>query len=205
MESPTATCRDVTRPLCTPMRETLAKLAASQPEALAICDTTQPVGGGYFTFTYKQLHLAAERLAKRLGTGGLLPGDVVAVVGPRCAGFVVGIVAALLSKAVFLVVDANQPVPRLRQLIARAGARLAIVTDNVKCRAVAAALAVTTVDAFGTGAVSCRRSIASSQQTLPDGIAYIMFTSGSTGEPKGCLGTEQGLSNRCHWMATTFP
>lgn len=38
-----------------------------------------------------------------------------------------------------------------------------------------------------------------------DTVAYVMFTSGSTGSPLGVCGTQRGLVNRCRWMAHTFP
>ena len=39
----------------------------------------------------------------------------------------------------------------------------------------------------------------------PGELAYVMFTSGSSGSPKGVLGTTAGLLNRCAWAASAFP
>src|SRR5258708_34394598 len=41
--------------------------------------------------------------------------------------------------------------------------------------------------------------------TTADDPAYIVYTSGSTGQPKGVIGLHRGLVNRLTWMAATFP
>jgi non-ribosomal peptide synthetase component F len=56
-----------------------------------------------------------------------------------------------------------------------------------------------------SGAVGSVAGEVSSTATVGEGVAYIMYTSGSTGMPKGCLGTHVGLWNRCQWMYSNYP
>src|SRR5262249_7783245 len=40
---------------------------------------------------------------------------------------------------------------------------------------------------------------------LPDGAAYVLYTSGSTGQPKGAINTHRGICNRLAWMQHALP
>lgn len=48
------------------------------------------------------------------------------------------------------------------------------------------------------GAATGTQVAAAAERPLP--WCYVLFTSGSTGQPQGVLGTEQGILNRCAWM-----
>ncbi|MEU0334314.1 non-ribosomal peptide synthase/polyketide synthase [Streptomyces sp. NPDC006193] len=124
------------------------------------------VGDGDRELTYGQLADWAGRLAARLVAGGLAAEDRVALLMDRSAELVVAQLAVLMAGGAYVPVDARAPEDRRRTLLAQAGATVRLTAADV-----AAARA---------GAVAEREL----PPADPDRLAYVMFTSGSTGLPK---------------------
>jgi amino acid adenylation domain-containing protein/non-ribosomal peptide synthase protein (TIGR01720 family) len=145
--------------------------AGRTPDAVAV------VAGGA-SLTYAELHERAGRLARRLAAVGAGPERAVGLLLNRSVDLVVAEVAVALSGGYYLPLDLRAPAARMRMLLDTVGA-VAVVTDDT-WRATAAAAydgPLTTVDGAGAEAEPGR--------PLPDNLAYVMFTSGSTGVPKG--------------------
>lgn len=147
------------------------------------------------TWTYSQLATAALRTASLLAGAGAGPGDVVAVGGPRRAEVVAAFLACDLIGAVYLPVEHTWPIQRILGVLAGSGA---------------AALLWTAGDPAGSdgplgGAdipVISGADIPASPpwQGTPaapgaTGISYVLYTSGSTGAPKGAVIERRGLLN----------
>ena len=79
--------------------------------------------------TYAELDRAADRLADRLAGLGVGGEDRVGVLAGRSAGQVIAVLAILKAGAAYLPVDTRAPAPRMRQLLAQAGAR-AVLCDR---------------------------------------------------------------------------
>ena len=161
-------------------------MAAARPEALAVIE---PAVGR--VFSYRALDLAANALAARLQSAGVAPGDVVGVKMPRGAGHVTALLAVLKLGAAFLPLDPDLPDSWLADLAAQAGARV-LVSDRA--------------EALGASVVLAP-DLADQQQVPPDRpipdadrLAYVVFTSGSTGAPNGVRGLCGALS--AHGSAT---
>ncbi|MEU2060469.1 non-ribosomal peptide synthase/polyketide synthase [Streptomyces sp. NPDC013455] len=135
-----------------------AAQARRTPDAPAVRD-------GDRELTYRQLGDWAGALAARLVAGGLAAEDRVALLLDRSAELVVAQLAVLMAGGAYVPVDPRAPEERRRTLLARAG-----VTVRLTAAEVAAAR---------TGTRAGRTPAAD-----PDRLAYVMFTSGSTGLPK---------------------
>ena len=124
--------------------------------------------------TYGAVSDAALRIAGWLVAQGVEPGDAIALVLPKGPAQVVATLGTLAAGAVYVPIAVDEPADRRGRIIANAAPRL-VVTD------VAPALA----------AAPLARPVAVS----PDALAYVIFTSGTTGQPKGVEITHQAAAN----------
>ncbi|MEV7600679.1 non-ribosomal peptide synthase/polyketide synthase [Kitasatospora sp. NPDC089797] len=115
--------------------------------------------------SYRQLDAWSDRLAGRLLAAGTAPEEPVALELERSAELVVAQLAVLKAGGAYLPVDLRAPEERRRTLLARAGAGRRLTAEEVT--------------AARTDPAPRRLPPAD-----PDRLAYVMYTSGSTGEPK---------------------
>lgn len=112
---------------------------------------------------WAELERATQAWMTRAQAAGVLPGHALVISGHKQAAFVVAMLGCLQMGVTYVPVDTINPPARLQRII-----------GLVHAVAVYDAAA----DTFGPGAAAPRAL------TVP-GLAYIMFTSGSTGDPKG--------------------
>ncbi|MFJ4501024.1 amino acid adenylation domain-containing protein [Streptomyces sp. NPDC088864] len=157
--------------------------ARRTPDAPAVVD-------GEHTLTYRRLEQAADDLASALTGWGVGAEDGVGVLLGRTAAVPVAGLAAVTAGAAYVPMDAAWPAERLDRVTATARVR-ALVTDETTARApwvreAAATLPLLVLDARGRvlhGAPERPGPLPAPGR--PDRLAYVMFTSGSTGLPKG--------------------
>lgn len=125
--------------------------------------------------TYRQLDEAADRLAAVLIASGVRPETPVAIRLRRGAEYVVAMFAVLKAGGAVVPLDPAMPADRIEVILRRAGVSV-VVDEDMVGRATAEPPAHYRPAA-----------------TLPGQAAYVVFTSGTTGEPKGVIGTHQAL------------
>jgi amino acid adenylation domain-containing protein len=149
--------------------------------------------------SYARLWEETGRIGTWLRERGARPNSLVGVLVSRGLYQVLAAHGVLRSGAAFLPIDPASPPARVARLLERAGARL-VLTES--------ALADTIDWPPGTELLALDRALpasepdAPSESTAPDGpeagpddLAYVLFTSGSTGEPKGVMVEHRGLVN----------
>jgi len=187
-----------------------ARRAAETPDALAVEDPRE-------RWTYAELDAATARIARRLAEGGVRPGDTVAVWAHRSAAMVRALVGILRAGAAFVALDPAYPPARLAEYVRIAGPRgfLRIgaagpVPPEVD-EALAATVAVTVELGARSGAspgaadgLAALPPEAPEVEIGPDSLAYLSFTSGTTGTPKAVMGRHGSLTHFTPWLAERF-
>ena len=172
--------------------------AAATPDAVAVVDAGQEL-------TYRELVRRADRLARALAARGAGPESLVGLALPRSAELVVGMLGILKSGAGYVPVDPRYPGDRLRTVLDRARPVL-VLTDP----SVAGGLPLDGIpvlfpgdlagpddqDSDGSGDYDGSDGDgARPAGPLPENVAYVMYTSGSSGTPKGVAITHHGVVN----------
>jgi amino acid adenylation domain-containing protein len=130
--------------------------------------------------TYGELAQRALRVAALLAGHGVGAGDAVAITLPRGPEQVVAVLGALAAGATYVPVGVDQPPVRRARILARAGARV-VLTDGEHLAIAGGDHART----LAVGDADALPPLAAPVPVDPDQPAYLLFTSGSTGEPKG--------------------
>jgi amino acid adenylation domain-containing protein len=146
--------------------------------------------------TYAQLDARANSLAHRLIAVGARADDVIGLLAERGPHVIVAFLAIVKTGAAYLPLSVDDPVARQRSLLRDAGARL-LLTDRVSAFE---DHVIVGFDASGFPARSPGIDV------VADQLAYVMYTSGSTGEPKGVAITHRQVAELVldrGWTAAT--
>ena len=150
--------------------------------------------------TYRQLNEQANRLAHRLIKLGAAPGVPVGILLPRSPASLVAVLAVLKSGAPYLPLDPAYPLERLRFMVADSAATI-LVTDPHRAGDFPDLCAINPSEADLADEHADDPPI----RCGPDDVAYVVYTSGSTGAPHGVLGLHRGNTSRQRWMLGRFP
>ncbi|MEU4746768.1 amino acid adenylation domain-containing protein, partial [Actinosynnema sp. NPDC023658] len=169
-----------------PVPARIAAQAVRRPGATALVHGERRV-------SYAELDEESARLAAHLVSLGVGRGDRVVVCAPRGVEYVVGSLAVMRAGAAYAPVDAAFPAARVAQVLATAGAAAVLVTGETRDLVEGFAGPVVAVDEPRDPASAPEVPIG------PDDAAYVIHTSGSTGQPKGVLLDHGGLALRVDW------
>jgi amino acid adenylation domain-containing protein len=169
----------------------VAEVARLSPEAVAL-------RSGRSCLTYRELDARAGRLAGRLRSLGVGRDVPVGVCLERSFDQVTALLAVMKAGGAFLPLDPAWPDERVRELLDDAGAP--VVIENPARGLGAGGRVVVTPDA-GSGAAETREVAA---DLRGEDLAYVVYTSGSTGAPKGAEITHDNLLNLVAWHLDAF-
>lgn len=170
-----------------PLHEVLAERAAQHPDRIAATCRAA-------SWTYGELDVAAERVCQALLADGLEPGDVVAVASGRHLRWLACIIGIFRAGGVYLPLEPAWPEGRIAAVLNRSGSRV-VLADNPSAASGMPGVRIRTIDELsGAAAPAAGRK---PRVALRD-PAYIFFTSGSTGLPKGAVCEHLGLLNHLY-------
>ncbi|SFY14248.1 condensation domain-containing protein, partial [Pseudomonas sp. NFACC43] len=142
-----------------------------RPQATALQDDRQ-------SLSYRQLDQRAEWLAGHLAAQGVKAGDKVALYLGRGAGLIVSILAILKRGAAYVPVDRDAPAAHLARVLADSGSAWLLCEHGP-------ALSVAGVLTLDLDELPSEAPPAPPQASGANDVACVMYTSGSTGVPKG--------------------
>jgi mycobactin phenyloxazoline synthetase len=147
--------------------------------------------------TYGDLRRRALAIAETLRDNGVRPGDLVALIGPKCAEQIPAVLGILAAGAAYLPIGADQPTDRTARILESSGVA-AVLTAGGADPAAAGVPTVAIADAIR------RDTDGVPAEVDPDALAYVLFTSGSTGVPKGVELTHDAVMNTVEFVIDHF-
>ena len=169
----------------------LRRHAEERPDAVALTD-------GSRSLSFRDLWEAAGAVAARLRGAGVEPGQPVGVCVRRELPLLPAMLGVWRAGAYFIPLDPDHPSGRHEMILADAMPRV-LLADMATARLFAeSALRIVQVEAIPTGDSFDDAPLGDEQ------LAYVLYTSGSTGIPKGVEITHRALTNYLNWSAKAY-
>ncbi len=194
------------------LQQLLAKTAARFPERTAVWAQGR-------TLTYQQLEEQSNQLAHLLRESGIRKGDRVGIYFPKAIESVVSMLGVLKAGGVYVPLDPQSPVRRIEYILENCGVK-GLITVPGKFEGLSPS--ASSADRFtillgdpekvtGDSKVIPWNQITDYPhaqppvcQTVETDLAYILYTSGSTGDPKGVMLSHRNALTFINWCAETF-
>lgn len=147
--------------------------------------------------SFDDLDRRANRLARQLLSLGVAPGSRVALMLDKSGDAYVALIAAIKINATFVPLDASFPADRVAYICADAGVSHVLCVASEVGRLGSVGVALIALETAVAGAAQHDDSRLREGEDTADGepLAYIVYTSGSTGQPKGCAISHASICN----------
>ncbi|UFZ08169.1 amino acid adenylation domain-containing protein [Bradyrhizobium ontarionense] len=178
-------------PAATSICELFAAQAARRGAAIA-------VSCGDISVSYAGLDRRVEDIAGQLAALGVGADVIVAIMLPRGIDFVTALLATSRAGGAFLPLDPRHPLSRASQIFRDSRAQLVLTTAAMRSDIIAAIGALPQADR--PRVIAVEEMDGNGARAEPDAVrggdlAYVMYTSGSTGNPKGVMVEHRGMIN----------
>nr|WP_322617590.1 non-ribosomal peptide synthetase [Pseudomonas sp. BIC9C] len=175
----------------TNLHTALTQQAALSPNAPALVFEGQRL-------SYAELDQRAQQVTRALRAAGIGRESIVPVCMERSVEMVVALLGIVHAGAAWLPLDPELPAARLAFLIEDADAQITLTQPQWLAK-LPAGHSAWTLDALPQAPAAEPLTVEASD------LAYVLYTSGSTGQPKGVMNEHGALMNRIHWMQDAFP
>jgi amino acid adenylation domain-containing protein len=170
--------------------------AETRPDEIAIVFEDQQM-------TYRELDIGSNQLAHYLRKHGVGTESLVGVCLERSPEMIVAVLAILKAGGAYLPLDPSYPLERVGLMVEQAGASIILTQKSLVSRIPTGETVCHCLDSLDQFLAQEKQERLSSFSS-PENAAYVLFTSGSTGVPKGVLMEHRPLVNLLSWQAETF-
>lgn len=157
----------------------------------------------FVSLTYEELNNSANILAHTLIDQGVKKSKAVAINLERSANTLIAIYAILKTGAAFLPIDPNYPTERIEFMIDDAKADF-IITSKKYASDLKHTSGILIIEDILSNSNPQQNTTNPVTDISPDDIAYLLYTSGSTGQPKAAMVTHKNIDHFLHGMQQVF-
>jgi amino acid adenylation domain-containing protein len=175
------------------LKAMLEKAAEQYPERDALSFNGRTTN--FATFNQKANHIA-KRLQEEFN---IRPNDVVAVLAEKSDDLIFSMAGIIKSGAAFLTIDPNYPIERIAYILEDSGAKL-MMTDTSKIFDISLQFNKPFPAIFWMSSEEYKDDVRNPSSIVQaDDLAYLLYTSGSTGQPKGVEITQSNIEHYLTW------
>lgn len=156
-------------------------------QALTRPRTTKAVEGWDGSFTYQDFDKITNQLAVHLQSIGVTTETFVPILFEKSSYAIVSMIAIMKAGGAYVPLDPKHPQTRLRELIEDVGASVVLCSRGYHTKASEVAKTAVIVDQRSIRKLGVPASSKPRSTATPDNAAYCLFTSGTTGKPKGTI------------------
>jgi amino acid adenylation domain-containing protein/thioester reductase-like protein len=167
------------------VHELFKKQVEQTPEEVAVVD-------GKNTFTYGELDRITDSLAGYFQGQGVRFDDSVGILMEKCADYIIACIAALKAGGAYLPLDMAYPEAFLSKILHETKSKVIVTKSQYTDRldpTIPAKILATDVDSSWKDSQSNKDAVS---DISPGNLAYVVYSSGTTGEPKGILAPHRG-------------
>ena len=186
------------------MSETIVSLfrkqAAATPDNIAVVYKNK-------RYTYKEVDEISDRIAAYIHDQGLQHEDVVSVLIPRCEWMAIASLGVLKAGCAYQPLDPSYPSERLNFMMKDADAKLLIADEELRPivnEYQGDVLLTKDITTLPNVDVNSQLSTLNSQLITPSSLFIMLYTSGTTGTPKGCQLEHRNIAAFCEWYQHKF-
>jgi amino acid adenylation domain-containing protein/thioester reductase-like protein len=151
--------------------------------------------------SYQQLDEYSNKLCSLLQQKGIGPGNYVPLIARRSPQLIIGILAIVKAGAGYIPIDASYPQARIDAIVEQSGSPLILVSDSsVNSLISSPQFEIISIDNISNSDEVDYQPLAVSASA----VAYVIFTSGTTGSPKGVVIEHHSLWNLIQWHNQQF-
>ncbi|PSN72225.1 acetyl-CoA synthetase-like protein [Corynespora cassiicola Philippines] len=187
---------DWNRELPPPTRRCIHDLISEQ--ALLKPPSSMAVEGWDGSFSYQEFDEITTRLAAHLQAMGVTTETFVPILTEKSSWAIVSMIAIMKAGGAYVPLDPKHPLSRLRQLVSDVRANIVLCSRAFHTRASEIAPNAVVVDRPSVDGFIVAKGTKLRSDVTPDNAAYCIFTSGTTGKPKGTIIPHQAFSTSAH-------